>query len=67
MKLKRKTVLLTNAVVFTGVAVAHVLRVLFNIEISVGDRVLGMWLSLFAAVLIAYLAWNNYVHFVEHK
>jgi uncharacterized membrane protein len=67
MKLKRKTVLLANAVVFTCVAVAHLLRVLFNIEIAIGDRVLSMWISLGAAVLIAYLAWNNYVHFVEHR
>ncbi|PIN80233.1 hypothetical protein COV16_01180 [Candidatus Woesearchaeota archaeon CG10_big_fil_rev_8_21_14_0_10_34_8] len=67
MKLKRKTVLLANAVVFTVVALAHALRVLFHIEITIGNRVLSMWVSVIGAIVIAYLAWNNYVHYIEHR
>lgn len=67
MKLKRKTTLLINVIVFDVVAVVHLLRILFRWEASIGGVMLPLWLSAVAVVLTGYLAWNNYVEFRKER
>jgi hypothetical protein len=45
------------SIVFILIAAAHLLRLLFGVEIVVNGRALPMWLSAVAPVLLAGLAW----------
>ncbi len=67
MKLKRKTTLLINVIVFDFIAVLHILRILFEWEARIAWFMLPLWISGLAVVLAGYLAWNNYVEFQKER
>lgn len=67
MKLKRKTTLLVNVIVFDLVALLHLLRILFRWEARIAGLEFPVWISAVAVVLAGYLAWNNYVEFRKER
>jgi hypothetical protein len=48
------------AVIFLIVAIAHVLRLVFKWDVTVGGWMVPMWLSAVAAVIAAYLAYEGF-------
>ena len=55
-----KTFSLTVGVVFALVALAHILRVIFALELTMQGRVVPMWASWVGFVIAGYLAYQGF-------
>lgn len=57
--MSQKTFSLTAAVVFSLIALGHILRVVFGLEWIVEGRTIPMWASWVALLLAGYLAYEG--------
>jgi len=62
MKLKLNTILTINVVIFSIVAIVHLLRVVLGWNLVIGNWLAPQVLSIIALILAAYLAYNNNLH-----
>jgi hypothetical protein len=58
--MSQKTFSLTSAVIFSLIAVAHLLRSVFGVAWVVEGRTIPMWVSWLALVIGAYLAYEGF-------
>lgn len=58
--MNRNAVTLLAAILFAAVAIAHFLRIVFEVPITVGDTAIPMWVSGVAAIVPGVLAWLLY-------
>ena len=56
------TFLLTAGILFALIAVGHILRILFAVTVVVAGNSVPMWLSVVAAVMTIYLAYEAFRH-----
>ena len=57
-----KTGVKLAVILFTLVAIAHLLRLIYTVDVTVGDWTVPQWISLLGFVipgLIAYLLWRE--------
>ena len=54
--LRERTYLMVTGVVFTVVAAAHLARVFFNLDLSIMDWQVPLWLSWIGTAVVSYLA-----------
>ncbi|OGI71691.1 hypothetical protein A3J61_02485 [Candidatus Nomurabacteria bacterium RIFCSPHIGHO2_02_FULL_38_15] len=57
---KKENIAIATSALFTAVAVMHVVRYLFNVDLVIGQASLAMWPSLLAFIAIGYLAILNF-------
>lgn len=55
--MNQNSVSLLAAILFAAVAVAHFLRVVFDVPVTVGNTAIPMWVSGVAIVVPGVLAW----------
>jgi hypothetical protein len=58
--MNQKTFSLTAGVVFLLITLGHMLRLTFSVEVMVGGRVVPMWASWAALILMAYLSYEGF-------
>jgi hypothetical protein len=58
--LSTKTYLKITKLIFAGVGLAHLLRLLFGWTIVIGGWMVPMWLSILGVVAAWYLAYNGF-------
>lgn len=58
--MKQKTFFQVSGLIFTTVAVLHLMRLLLGWEVVMGNYVIPMWASYLALPLAAYLAYSAY-------
>jgi branched-subunit amino acid permease len=57
-----KTVLWINVIVFAIVAIFHLLRVLLNWDLQIGNWLAPVWLSVIAVIITATMVYLNSKH-----
>ena len=60
-----RTLLWVAGVIFLVIAVAHLMRLMFNIHIILGDFLVPQWISWVGILLTAYLSYASF-HFARH-
>jgi hypothetical protein len=58
--LRERTYLLVAGIIFTVVALAHLVRVFFAIDLSIMDYEVPLWLSWIGTVVVTYLAYMSF-------
>ena len=58
--LRERTYLMVTGVVFTVVAAAHLARVFFNLDLSIMDWQVPLWLSWIGTAVVSYLAYMSF-------
>ena len=62
MKLTLNQILTFNVVIFSLVAIIHLLRILLNWDLILNYWQVSKWVSILAILIAVYLAYNNNVH-----
>jgi len=60
--MNNKTFLNLTALIFTGVGLVHVLRIVNNWDVVIADWAVPMWISWFAIAVSCYLAYWAFEH-----
>lgn len=58
--MKQKTFNQVSCLIFLLVAVLHVLRLFLGWSANMGGWEIPMWISIFGAIVAAFLAWSAY-------
>ena len=54
-----------SSIVFTVIAIAHVARIVFDLDVSISGFVIPLWMSGVAAIVSGYLAARGFI--AAHK